>query len=460
MTDSHDFIALSACPRCGKAPLDEASSGYRCAGCKTEYPRIDDLPWLFAEPDAALGEWRHRLQLALQQLAHESERIGQDLKKDSLLATTRQRLERLATANDAHRRTLAELLAPFDVQSMTASYESHLALRTRLPSDQGLNTYYGNVHRDWVWGDEENSASVECIAAVTDAHGQALEGDVLILGAGAGRLAWDLHQRRASGRTAVLDFNPLLLSIARHLYAGETLELIEFPLAPASAEDVAIEQTLAAPNETRPGITPILGDVLRPPFGEKQFDAVITPWLIDIVSEDLRQFAPRINRLLKDDGRWITFGSLAFDHASRARRYSPDEVGEIATESGFTTPQVAEARIPYMNSPHSRHGRQELVYTASMQKHRKAKAPGTYKALPDWIVTGKEPVPLIRAFQTQAMSTRIYAFIMSLIDGRRSIDDMATLLEQQKLMPKSEAKSAIRNFLIRMHEDAQRNPNF
>ena len=460
MTDGSDFIALTACPRCGKPHLDETSDGYRCAGCKTEYPRIDGLPWLFAEPDAALGEWRHRLQLALQQLAHESQRIGQELKKDSLLNATRQRLERLATANDAHRQKLAELLAPFDVQSLTASYESHLALRTRLPSDQGLNTYYANVHRDWAWGDAENVASVECIASVTDAQGEALQGDILIMGAGAGRLGWDLHQRRDSGQTVVLDFNPLLLAIARRLYDGETLKLFEFPLAPASAENVAIEQTLAAPDDTRPGITPVVGDVLRPPFGEKQFDAVVTPWLIDIVSEDLRQFAPRINRLLKSDGRWITFGSLAFDHASRARRYSPDEVGEIATESGFATPIVEEARIPYMSSPHSRHGRRELVFTASMRKQRKAKAPGTHKALPDWIVTGKEPVPLMRSFQTQAMSTRIYAFIMSLIDGRRSIDDMATVLEQQKLMPQAEAKSAIRNFLIRMHEDAQRNPNF
>jgi hypothetical protein len=49
---------------------------------------------------------------------------------------------------------------------------------------------------------------------------------------------------------------------------------------------------------------------------------------------------------------------------------------------------------------------------------------------------------------------------MSLIDGRRSIKDMAKLLEQQKLMSRSEAEPAIRNFLTRMYEDSQRQSGF
>jgi hypothetical protein len=49
---------------------------------------------------------------------------------------------------------------------------------------------------------------------------------------------------------------------------------------------------------------------------------------------------------------------------------------------------------------------------------------------------------------------------MSLIDGNRTIPDMAKLLEQQKLMTKEEAEPAIRTFLIRMYDDSQRNSGF
>jgi hypothetical protein len=43
---------------------------------------------------------------------------------------------------------------------------------------------------------------------------------------------------------------------------------------------------------------------------------------------------------------------------------------------------------------------------------------------------------------------------MSLIDGKRSLNDMAAVLEAQRLMPRDEAAAAIRLFLIRMYEDA------
>jgi len=113
-----------------------------------------------------------------------------------------------------------------------------------------------------------------------------------------------------------------------------------------------------------------------------------------------------------------------------------------------------------MCSPLSRHGRNELVYTFAATRVAKVRGPERHKALPDWIVVGKDPVPLLASFQTQAMSTRIHGFIMSLIDGKRSLEQMAALLEQQKLMPKAEAVPAIRNFLTRMYEDSQRNPGF
>ena len=58
------------------------------------------------------------------------------------------------------------------------------------------------------------------------------------------------------------------------------------------------------------------------------------------------------------------------------------------------------------------------------------------------------------------MTTQIYTFIMSLIDGKRSIKDMAVVLEQQKLMSRAEAEPAIRSFLTKMHDDARKQSGF
>ena len=452
------MIELLACPRCDKTPLTESDGDYHCEACKIDFPSIDGIPWMFAEPEATLGEWRGRLQFALQQLSHEAVRLEAELKQEHLRPLAKRRIERYKKATESHRRSLQRLLQPVDVQSLQGNYESYLALRTRLPADQALNTYYANVHRDWSWGGDENEASLKQIRAVVQDSAEL--GNVLVIGSGASRLAYDLHMQMDCTATIAMDFNPLLLLIAKAVARGDTLKLYEFPIAPKSLEDDVVLRSLSAPEVVRDGFHFVLGDALRPPFAAQSFDTVLTPWLIDIVTEDLPTLAARINSLLRKDGRWINFGSLTFSHPERARLYSPEETKAIVAESGFSDPYVSEATIPYMCSPASRHGRQESVFSFSAYKERDVDQPPRHRALPDWIVTGKEPVPLTSSFRSQAMTTQIYSFMMSLIDGKRSIKEMAVVLENQKLMTREEAEPAIRSFLTKMYEDSQKQSGF
>ena len=383
---------LLACPRCDKTPLAAEDGSYHCDACKIGFPAIGGIPWMFADPDATLGEWRGRLHFALQQLSHDAAGIERELQDKDLRPLTRRRLERHQKALESHRRSLQRLLEPIDVQSPQGSRDTYLALRTRLPSDQGLNTYYANAHRDWSWGDEENEASLNQVRSVLNDSAEL--GKVLVLGAGAGRLAYDLHRQFDCTAMVMMDFNPLLILIAKAVTGGDKLRLHEFPIAPRSLEDDAILRTLEAPEVAGEGFHLVLGDALRPPFAPGSFDTVLTPWLIDIVTEDLTVFAGRVNRLLAKDGRWINFGSLAFSGPAHARRYSPEETRAVVAEAGFSDPYVSEATIPYMCSPASRHGRRERVLTFAAYKQRDGAPPRRHLALPDWIVTGKEPVPL------------------------------------------------------------------
>ena len=329
-----------------------------------------------------------------------------------------------------------------------------------MPIDQGIQTYYANIHRDWCWGDIENEASINAIKAIASEGDARVLGDTLILGAGACRLAYDIHMQLDTAQTIAMDFNPLLLLVAKSVMQGDEPALYEFPLAPKSLEDFAVLRKLSAPQPVRENFHLVFGDARRPPFAAASFDTVVTPWIIDIVNETLPNQAARINKLLKPGGRWINFGSLAFDHPERACRYSAEETLAIVAEAGFAPPHSAEQTIPYMCSPASRHGRQESVFTFSASKTGDVNAPARHKALPDWIVTGKEPVPLLQSFRSQAMSTQIYSYVMSLIDGKRTIADIAMVLEQQKLMTRQEAEPAIRTFLTRMYDDSQRNSGF
>jgi uncharacterized protein YbaR (Trm112 family) len=159
MTALSDIAALLACPRCDKTPLEIHDDAPYCSGCKIAFPPLAGLPWLFAEPVAARHEWRARWQFALRNIELDIQRCEQALALPTIRAATRDRLRLRADAERRHAAQLRSLLAPLELQAPGASLASYLALRTRLPPDQGLMTYYANVHRDWNWGETENAAS-------------------------------------------------------------------------------------------------------------------------------------------------------------------------------------------------------------------------------------------------------------------------------------------------------------
>jgi len=248
--------------------------------------------------------------------------------------------------------------------------------------------------------------------------------------------------------------------LAQQVMRGEKLDLYEFPIAPKSANEVAVLRTLSIDKVVSDNFSFVLADALRPPFVPGSFDTVITPWLVDIVSEDLETLARRINALLAPGGRWVNFGSLSFVHQQQAKCYNLDEALAVVDDAGFAAAIVSEARIPYMSSPASRHSRYETAVTWAADKNRDSDKPPRHNALPDWIVKGEQPVPLLQSFQMETMQTRIFAFIMSMIDGKRTLNDMAKILVDKRLMTTEEAGPAIRGFLIKMYENSRERPQF
>lgn len=452
MAEEENLAAVLRCPRCERASLALQRAGWICTGCNAGYPVVGDVPWLFAEPQSMLAQWRARLQFLLLGIDREVRTLRVEL-SGSVSPLTQQRLQLLASAYEDHARRLTQLLAPLSLGATHTGYETHLALRTRLPSEQGLTNYYVNMHRDWSWGDTENEASFAIIRSTAGA--QRDWGRTLILGAGAGRLAYDVHMQCAARLTVAVDFNPLLLFVARDVTRGAPVELYEFPVAPRKLSDQALLRRLAAPEPVRGGFHIVAADVLHAPFASESFDTIVTPWLIDIVGADFSGLASRVNALLRPGGSWINFGSLAFAHGPRAQRLSFEETVDVVKRTGFAEPLTNEQTVPYMHSPASRHARLESVVAWCTRKESSVPT-AAVGGTPDWLVLGDRPVPQSEDFKVQAVATRIHAYLLALIDGRRSIQEMARVLVAQRLMNQEEAEPAVRRFLTRMYEDGRK----
>jgi uncharacterized protein YbaR (Trm112 family) len=444
---------LLACPSCGTA-----LAGAGCLACRVDYPAIGGIPWLMPEPRVALAEWRGRLHHLLTHYAAESQRQRAALEGLPAPGLARRRIELVAAALDDQAARIRALMQPLGGERRSEAHAVHVALGTELPLNQGLSTYYPNLHRDWCWGDEENQASLAAIrASLRDSPAPQR---LLVIGAGAVRLAYDLHQALAPALTVALDFNPLFLLAAARILAGEALELYEFPIAPKGLAEHAVLRRLTAPEPPRPGLQLLLADASAPPFLPGRFDLLLTPWFIDVAGEPVSRLLPRLNALLAPGGTWIHHGSLYFADAAPEDAPSLEELLAALPTQGFEARHVDEARYPYLGSPASRHARVESVVTLAARKVRDVRAPPPGRDIPEWIRRTDLPVPVLAQYRAQAMSTRVYAFLLAMIDGERTIQDMARLMEQQKLMPADDAVPAIRRFLARALQDQARRPQF
>lgn len=448
-----DLLAVLQCPACRRGPLATAGAGYACRSCRREYPRVGGVPWLFADPNGVLAEWRNRIALYLAEFDLEARRARLDLSAPDLRAESRARVERFARACEEQRALVAGLLEPVGVAAGSLPHATQLAAGTELPPAQDLHSYYSNLHRDWAWGERENAAALELVAG---ALGGATRERVLVLGAGAGRLAYDLHQRGAGRSTVALDLNPLLLLAAARLAAGESVELHEFPIAPRTDADIAVRRVLAAPGPARAGLEFVLADAWRAPFAAQSFDAVVTPWLVDIVELDFDGIAAHVNRLLKPGGRWVNFGSLAFAWRRPALRWSGAEVLAAVRDAGFEVRESADSELPYMQSPASRHGRVECVHTFAADKVRRGPREAEPPALPPWLEDTSVAVPRSPDLELAAGAARIRAVLLALADGTRSLDDLARIVAEQGLLGPEDARAAVRGLFERMHAEASK----
>jgi hypothetical protein len=429
------------------------SAGWICGACSSGFPVIGEIPWLFADPRQALAEWRGRLSLLTQHLTSEAAAMRAELQATALATGTRRRLELVAAAHTDQIERLRALLAPIGLDQASIAEATHRGLGTRLPTGQGLTNYYVNVHRDWAWGGEENEASLRELREVLGGFGGL--GSTLVQGSGGGRLAYDLHAAGDASLTVATDFNPLLLFAARELFAGRIVELYEFPIAPRQIEDHAILRRLSAPAPARAGLELVAADALQAPFADGAFDTVVTPWFIDIIGEPFARVAARINLLLKPGGRWVNFGSLAFSRAAHADRVTLEEIRELLPAAGFSDLRIHETEMPYMRSPASRHARVESTVAWVVRKVASTEEAPRARVLPEWLLQADKPVPRTPAFEMQAISSRVHAFLLALINGERSMRDMARVLVEQRLMSPQEAEAQVRMFLVRLHEETE-----
>ncbi len=460
-----DIVSLCqphlACPVCAPdgVSLMASSSTLTCRRCATQFPifRCGEayIPWLFPEPANAKLEWKARYNGFLHANSAQLERLRNTHSVSQSSETGRRRINKLLQAHEQYRNQVTEILAPLGLEEIEQPADATDLLHSKLPKNQCLSSYISNIFRDWVWNNGENEALSDAVDEVLSADRRDSIGSLLTLGAGACRLPYDMHRRYSPNLSVTLDHNPLLLQIASHVIQGENVSLHEFPVAPLNEASFAVLQECHAPVPLRDtNFHYVLADALNPPFANGSFDTVVTPWLIDIIPQNLRAFIPRINRILPQGGVWINTGSLAFFHRDESWCFSEEEVLEMVAENGFEILAAERRTVPYLQSPHSAHGRTEILLSFSARKVQDVDPPAAYACLPDWILDSSQPIPSSAESAVSSSNHMLIAQVLAAIDGKRTIDQIGRMVAKQYGLGIPETIHAVRRILVDAWEDS------
>ncbi|MCA9708513.1 MAG: hypothetical protein KDK70_21870, partial [Myxococcales bacterium] len=205
-------MAEWSCVRCGGAlrPASQAPPRLRCEGCARGFPLLDGrIPVLVAEPEIELARLYMQHDHHLRRQAERAQALERRAVEVPSRADALRGLAKALRANaarvEAARQALRPYLAVDDVVEAG-----------RAPDFIGYASTLEYLERDWCGlpeGEHELEVILGEVHAALGAAGDP-EGLVVVLGAGAGRVAWELRRRFA--RVVAVDAS---LTMAQHFHA-------------------------------------------------------------------------------------------------------------------------------------------------------------------------------------------------------------------------------------------------
>lgn len=416
------------------------------------YSSINNIPWLFNNPDYYLLYWQAKCNELLASYSYRIQNLEKQKTQTSYLNTLA-RLDKLIKAYEYNQKKIQEILKPLFTNTSAKLSE----FSDMIPSQQTLTLYWNNIFRDWSWKTNENATSLELLIK-TLGNDWRTE-DLLVLGSGSCRLVMDFHHHYQPKHTYALDFNPLLQFIAQKMLNHHDLKFYEIPFPVIESQNSVHPWILQNPNNEKQNTFDnfylLFGDIQNLPFKEATFNAILTPWIIDILPMEFEKISERINYLLPPGGEWINFGPLGFMHTKESSCHTLEELEEILKFKGFSVEKISKQSIAYLNSPIASQKRIEEVITFRAIKKSKCEVtPFTY--LPSWLLNRDIPIPLTDSIRNQQILTKTSADVFFSVDNKNSFNNIAQLFSQHYQMSIEQAQQTLMLLFIKFHESQSR----
>lgn len=446
------------CPKCFATSEDGfVFAELKCNRCVTDFFALGDIPCFFPAGIHQKTIWQHQTAMLLGNALQGLNNIRESLTRYDLSDTTRERLAEIYKANLINRDSIKSL---FEKKSLIP--EQNEQLSNMNPGD--LGEYFDLIFRDWAWDsvsvpNNENHNAFLRIKSLLDKL-IARPKRILVLGAGAGRLSWDIHNYLKPEFTLAVDSNPLLLAAADELIKQQnSLQFSEFKLFPQATFPTTQTQVITPPENAISNADNwfLLGaNVWNLPLLKGNFDLILTPWFIDVNGGDVRDLIGIINNLLTQEGSWLNTGPLLFTrHLPLQLKYSHTEIKEFIE---LTNMELLEERIDqaqYLVSPMEARFREEQVWSFIATNTKTNKSTSTSGILASWLIMHHLPIPHMHFSMIQPHP--LIEAIVAMVDGEKSVNSISAILAPQ-LPPGTAVTDVVVSILGQLVLDQQNQP--
>jgi hypothetical protein len=210
-----------------------------------------------------------------------------------------------------------------------------------------FNLYPELFLRDWAWESSDLDSFFNYLKNIN-------EQNILFLGCGAGRLAFEVATFYKDKNIFASDLNPLnLLPIFQKNY-----KIYDAQLYPKSLDDVSQKYNIK-PIQIPDNLKYFVSDFYDLPI--ETCECVITTWLLDTLPNKFHELISHVINYISEEGTYYYIGLSNFHKKSLEDSLCQDEIIEVFNNY-FNEVTYESKFIPYLQDPKTATKREELVF--------------------------------------------------------------------------------------------------
>jgi carnosine N-methyltransferase len=323
--------------------VENPHKAYHCTSCNEWYPVVLDVPVLIKNPSAFLARTFIYNDNFIRYHQGKIAEIAAIINSGQGRAPHLLQLQTAMESNLGYLKVLQDAINPFIKKE---------ELFDLLQSKEEISFYGGTLDylkRDWTWGEDgerELKLIYDTLAGFVEKYPELDKSKALVIGAGAGRTAWDLCKLYDdvyavdSSFCLVSYFHALLRNNIRFYHVNDrnvySVNEIAMPYEASLHPPIAVDKP-----STKGKMTFFAGYATKIFLPSASLNLVTSIYFTDILP--FRDLLKEVSRLLKPGGLFMHFGPLGYHFANPENCFSAEEIKEILQDNHFSIRE--EARV-------------------------------------------------------------------------------------------------------------------